>query len=306
MGIEPVNDIAPEPERIVFTGADGNQLVADAYGSGPLVLLLHGGGQTRHSWTATAQSIAAGGQTAIAVDLRGHGDSDWSADRAYPLNRYALDVLAICSALPHPPALIGASMGGIASLLAISQTGDGGKKLARCLALVDVATRLEWAGVARIRDFMLSAPNGFASIDEAAAAVTAYLPSRPDTNPPDPRRPAPKSNPGLIKNLRQGSDGRYRWHWDPQIMDDMPTDAAGRTRLHEELVAAARTVDIPTLLVRGQLSDVVSADGARDLQQLILHAEVAEVVNAGHMVAGDDNVTFAGAIISFTRQHSIS
>jgi pimeloyl-ACP methyl ester carboxylesterase len=278
-----------QPERVVFSGADGNRMVADVLGSGPVAVLLHGGGQTRHSWNRTAQAIAASGQTAVAVDMRGHGDSDWSADRTYSRYQHADDVRAICGQVEGRPALIGASMGGIASLIATGDSADGGRSLARCLALVDVTPRMESAGVDRILDFMLSAPSGFASIEEAAEAVAGYLPGRP----------RPKSASGLIKNLRLGSDDRYHWHWDPHIVEDMPTDSAARERMHAELSTIARRVSIPTLLVRGGDSDVVSAESVRELKALIPHAEVAEVSRAGHMVAGDDNHTFAGAILDF-------
>jgi non-heme chloroperoxidase len=277
-------------DRLVLTGADGNRLVATSWGSGPPALLLHGGGQTRHSWDRVGPTLARAGRTAIALDLRGHGDSDWSADPEYTLHTHARDLRAVCAVLGGRPSLIGASMGGIAALLAAGENPDGGRALASCLVLVDVTPRMEAAGVSRIRDFMLAAPDGFASLEQAADSIAAYQPGR--------RRPS--STAGLAKNLRLGPDGRYRWHWDPRILDAMPGDPSAR---HDVLTAAARAIAIPTLLVRGGRSDVVSAEGVRELKELVPHSEFVEVTEAGHMVAGDANDQFGDAIAEFVGRH---
>jgi len=281
---------ALRPHRRVFAGVDGNRLVADVWGAGPPVLLLHGGGQTRHSWSEVARRLATLGRTAIATDLRGHGDSDWSPDQTYPLHGYVRDLRAICATLGERPALVGASMGGIAAMLAVGESANGGVTLANCLVLVDVTPRMEESGVSRVREFMLAAPDGFTSLDEAAEAIAAYLPGRP----------RPTHSDGLAKNLRRGDDGRYRWHWDPKILDDLATDSARR---HELLRHGARGVRVPTLLIHGGRSDVVSNQGVQELEELIPHAEVSEVSDAGHMVAGDDNEVFVIAIVEFVARY---
>ena len=278
------------PLRRLFRGADGNRLVADSWGGGAPVLLLHGGGQTRHSWGDTARRLAETGRNAIAVDLRGHGDSEWPADPQYGMDRNAADLEAILDELAQPPALVGASMGGIAALMAVGRRNAAGRAAASGLVLVDVTPQLERSGVVRIRDFMTAAPDGFSSLDDEAEMVAAYLPGR--TRPP--------STTGLAKNLRQGEDGRYRWHWDPRILDGFSVDLNSH---HEALAAAAESVRIPTLLVRGSLSDVVGQQGVDELRRLIPHAEVAKVAGAGHMVAGDDNDSFTQAILEFIARH---
>jgi pimeloyl-ACP methyl ester carboxylesterase len=277
-----------EPRTTHYRGADGNALVGDVVGAGPLVLLLHGGGQTRQSWSRTADALARAGHTALSLDLRGHGDSDWSADARYGFAHNAADLLAVLAHLDERPALVGASMGGITAIVALGQSPNGGLDLARSLVLVDVTPRMEPAGLARIAGFMRAAPDGFASLGEAAAAVAAYLPGR--------ARPA--STSGLVKNLRLGPDERYHWHWDPRILDSMPTGDQGR---HALLSTAARAVRVPTMLVRGSRSDVVSDEGVRELQELIPQAVIAEVSDAGHMVAGDDNDDFTASILEFVR-----
>jgi pimeloyl-ACP methyl ester carboxylesterase len=271
-------------------GARGLRLAAEAAGENdwPPVLLLHGGGQTRHAWAGTARRLASAGYFAIALDARGHGDSRWAPDGDYSADALVADLAAVRASLRSPPALVGASLGGLTSLLAI---GEGPPDFARALVLVDIATRLEADGIARVLDFMRAHTGGFASMDEAAAAVAAYNPHRQT-----------RGTTGLRKNLRQREDGRWYWHWDPRFLDHATRSSAGEALVHQERrEQAARRVCVPTLLVRGGSSDVVSPEGARDLQRLIPHAELFDVQDAGHMVAGDRNDVFSNAVIEFLR-----
>ncbi|WP_370305434.1 alpha/beta fold hydrolase [Sinimarinibacterium flocculans] len=275
-----------------LTGAGSLRLAAEAAGDSdwPPVLLLHGGGQTRHAWAGTARRLASAGYLAIALDARGHGDSQWAPDGDYSADAMAADLACVCASLRSPPALVGASMGGLTSLLAI---GEGPPDFARALVLVDIATRLEADGVTRVLDFMRAHTGGFASLDEAAAAVAAY----------NPHRKGPRSTAGLSKNLRLRPDGRWYWHWDPRFLDHAARSRAGEALVQQERrEQAAQRVTVPTLLIRGGSSDVVSAEGARELQQLIPHAELFDVQDAGHMVAGDRNDVFSDAVIKFLRR----
>jgi pimeloyl-ACP methyl ester carboxylesterase len=287
--------VQPAVERIEFAGADGLRLVADA--AGPLdglpVLLLHGGGQTRHSWRRALQKLAAQGWRAIALDARGHGDSDWAPDGDYSMDRLSEDLRAVICTLRTQPMLVGASMGGNTALLAQSEE----PALARALVLVDVVPQLESEGIQRIIGFMTARPDGFATLDEAADAVAAYNPSRP----------RPRDLQGLMKNLRQGSDSRWRWHWDPRFMvADAPQRQARIREIHERMAAAAARVQVPVLLVRGAQSDVVSAEGVEALRALMPQLETAEVQEAGHMVAGDSNDHFNVAVLEFLHRHARS
>jgi pimeloyl-ACP methyl ester carboxylesterase len=261
-------------------GADGIALVGDQVGEGPDVLLLHGGGQTRHAWGGTAEAFAAQGFRATTVDLRGHGDSQWSPDGDYSSAAFACDVAALCSVLDRP-AVVGASLGGLAALDA-SRHGD-----MSALVLVDVTPTLEPEGVGRILAFMADRPDGFDSLDDAADAIASYMP----------HRPRPADTRGLEKNLRLGVDGRWRWHWDPRFLtSDRRPNAAHRA---DELMDRARALTIPTLLVRGRMSDIVSEAGAREFLDAVPHAEYVDIAEASHMVAGDRNDVFAGAVIEF-------
>jgi non-heme chloroperoxidase len=278
-------------ETIQLLGHDGLQLAADIEGdpSAPPVVLFHGGGQTRHAWGTTLSVL---GQTwrAYSVDLRGHGDSAWAPDGDYSLDGFANDVRAIARSFDEPPALVGASLGGIASLAAIAETT--GPPLAIALVLVDVAPRIEAAGVSRIGDFMTGNLDGFESLEEVADAISAY----------NPHRPRPSNLNGLKKNLRQRADGRWVWHWDPRFVSGRfgsPDETRSTLVDGDRLQRAARQLTIPTLLVRGRMSDLLSEEGARELLELVPHAQLADVAGAGHMVAGDRNDAFNDAVVEF-------
>ncbi len=278
----------------------GLELAADSYGpgDGPPVLLFPGGGQTRHSWDGTARLLGDKGWHATTVDMRGHGDSDWAADGDYSLDAFADDVRDVARAIGRAygrgPALVGASLGGISSLIAIAEADptDPQGPPASALILVDVAPRLEPAGVARIGEFMLGHLDGFASLEEVADAVAAY----------NPHRPRPSDLSGLRKNVRQHDDGRWYWHWDPRFMTPGRIDEPRSIRNEDRLERAAQTLTLPVLLVRGRQSDVLSEAGARHLQALVPHARSVDVAGAGHMVAGDRNDVFNDAVVGFLEE----
>ncbi|MGW7195669.1 alpha/beta fold hydrolase [Streptomyces chryseus] len=274
------------PQRRGFVGHGGILLAADVWGeaSSPPLLLLHGGGQTRHAWDRTGPRLAMLGWRVIAPDLRGHGASEWSADGGYDLDLFAGDVRALVAKIGDWPVLVGASLGGLSSLLA---AGEAPRAAIRALVLVDVAHRPDPRGVRRIVEFMRRWPDGFASVGEAAAAVSAHLPHRPRPDAPE----------GIRNNLRRHGE-RWVWHWDPRLLDSFEgrMDPPG---MAERLLDAARHADVPILLVRGGISDVVREDIAEQFCDRVPHARRAEVADAGHMVAGDRNEHFIDAIVPF-------
>ncbi|HKY93410.1 MAG TPA: alpha/beta hydrolase [Nevskiaceae bacterium] len=276
--------------KSTFSGANGLKLAADVGGdpSAPPVILMHGGGQTRHSWGTALKALVAEGFYVINLDARGHGDSEWSPEGECMLPQLGADLRAVIGTLSRPPALVGASMGGATGLYLV---GNSPEPVARALVLVDIVPRIEVDGSRKIANFMRSAPNGFANLDEAAEAVAAY----------NPHRPRPKDPSGLMKNLRRRADGRLYWHWDPAFVN-RPV-AAEPPQFLESLIAACRNVTIPTMLVRGLKSDIVSDAGVADLKRLVPHSEVFDVPEAGHMVAGDRNDAFNEAVIGFLRRH---
>jgi pimeloyl-ACP methyl ester carboxylesterase len=267
--------------------SDGIRLVGEVHGPdhAPLVLLLHGGGQTRHAWSGSVARLTAEGFAVARYDARGHGDSGWAPDKDYSMAAQGRDVAAVVCALGRPAALVGASMGGVGALLATTLVPE----LVRALVLVDIVPRFAKGGVERVRAFMQGHPDGFADTAEAAAAVQAYNPNR-----------APSRNPdGLMRSLRQGSDGRLRWHWDPAVIGD-PPGAEVEQMLSAAL--AALSPGLPLLLVSGAQSDVVDAAAAAEFRRQAPQAEMVAVDRAGHMVAGDRNDAFGDAISDFLKR----
>jgi pimeloyl-ACP methyl ester carboxylesterase len=285
-----------QPATAMLTGAAGNRLVADVYGdTGQPVLLLHGGGQTRHAWRHTAEHLARAGALAYALDQRGHGDSEWVADGHYAFTDFADDAASVAETLAQRtgkrPIAIGASLGGIASLLAEGRAERAGKgPVFAAVVLVDITPRVNREGVAKIQGFMRErAVDGFADIADAADAVAAYLP----------HRPRPRSHEGLRKNLRLHPDGRWRWHWDPRVLKGERSFALDHQILERALIDAAKAITIPALLVRGGSSELVHEAHVREFLELVPHADYIDVADARHMVAGDANDSFSDAVLDF-------
>lgn len=273
----------PEPMHR-WPGADGVTIAGDSWGDpkGPLILLQHGGGQTRHAWKGAGEALGAAGYYAVAFDARGHGDSDWAPDGVYGMDIMVEDLKCVIAALGGTrPVLVGASMGGGTSLVA---TGED-RVDATALVMVDIAPQIEPAGVDKIMAFMSQKPEGFSSLQEVADAIGSY----------QPHRKAPKNLDGLAKNVREGEDGKYRWHWDPKFR----TIRRDMNKRKERLEACTSNLALPTLLVRGGLSDVLSEEGAQGFLKLCPHSEYVNVTDAGHMVAGDRNDVFGTSVIEF-------
>jgi pimeloyl-ACP methyl ester carboxylesterase len=251
------------------------------------VLLLHGGGQTRQSWLGTARRLAEAGRYAVALDMRGHGESSWAPDGAYRVADFAADLMHVIERLERPPVIVGASLGGVTALLFTELYGE---HLLAGVVLVDIAPSLEAQGARRIAEWMISRSDGFESLEEVADAIAEYTPQR--------RRA--RNLAGLERVVRRGPDGRYRWHWDPRFMSETgPAEVSD----HPRLLRAVRALTRPTLLVRGRESDVISPEGAAEFLDAAPHAEFVDVSGAGHMVAGDRNDAFTDAVESFLDRH---
>ncbi|MDO8324003.1 MAG: alpha/beta hydrolase [Phenylobacterium sp.] len=280
-----------QTERRIFASADGLILAADAVGppDGPAALLAHGGGQTRHSWSGAAKDLAARGWRVVTLDLRGHGDSQWSPEGDYRLERFAEDLVCVADQLGGKPALVGASLGGLAGLYAEAWTAPGSFS---SLTLVDITPDMDASGVAKIMGFMgAHLKDGFESPEAAAEAIAAYLPNRPRSG----------DLSGLTKNLRLRPDGRYRWHWDPRFVASAQEEhERGPRRDMDEQV---RRLKLPMHLIRGRMSELVSEDAAKAFLALAPHTAFSDVAGAGHMVSGDRNDAFNLALTTFLGAH---
>jgi pimeloyl-ACP methyl ester carboxylesterase len=276
-----------EPKLGRFEGWEGIHLVADVWGDDDAwpVLLMHGGGQTRHAWGSTARVLAENGWKAVSLDLRGHGDSEWALNGDYSFTAFANDAMAVADQLGKPPVLVGASLGGVASIIA---EGGTDRVVSTGLVIVDITHRSNPEGIQRIHDFMSSGLGGFATLEDAAEAIAAYTPNREK-----------RVNPaGLMKVLRQKRDGRWYWHWDPKFIQRGRQEVPGQS-FQALFEAALHNIGVPTLLVRGLLSDVVTEEGVQAFLDAIPGAKLVDVGEAAHMVAGDQNDVFSHSVVEF-------
>ena len=274
-----------------WDGVGGVTIAGDTWGDpqGPLVVLQHGGGQTRHAWKGTGETLGRAGYHVVAFDARGHSDSSWAGPDGYSADHMVGDLRCVVDALGgydkgRKPTLVGASMGGGTSLIAVGEAHLD----AAALVLVDMAPKIEPEGTKKIHAFMSQKPDGFDSLEEVAEAIANY----------QPHRKRPRKLDGLAKNVRLGKDGKYHWHWDPARRS-----SRRMSDYRERLSKAADGLALPTLLVRGGLSDVLSEEGARSFLEQCPHAEYVNVKDAAHMVAGDRNDIFADSVIEFLQRN---
>ena len=284
-----VTDPAPTVSELRLDGA-GLALAGSRHhgrpgaDASPSVLYAHGFGQTRRAWAATASILAAHGHAGLAYDARGHGDSGFNADDdPYTGHQFTDDLIVLAGELPRPPVLVAASMGGLFGLLAEARWPG----LFRAMVLVDITPRWESAGLERILAFMTAFPEGFASLEQAAESIAAYLPHR---------RPRGAGSGALRGLLRQAADGRWRWHWDRRLVDELARDSHHH---QDDIATATRAVRCPLLLVSGGRSDLVSARTVADFLELAPHARHVQLPEATHMLAGDDNDLFTATVLQY-------
>ena len=282
-----VSDIPSLPTINRFPVADLSLAVETRHPAGhPTLLFAHGFGQTRGAWSGAAAALADAGCRCVTFDTRGHGESDRVVNGDYHMDQFADDLLRMAAAQPQPPILVGASMGG---LLGIVLAGEVRPTPFRALVLVDITPRWETAGVERILAFMQAHPDGFANYAEAAEQIAVYLPQRRER----------KSEEQLRPLLREGADGRLRWHWDPALLAGGVVQES--ERYQPRLQAAAAKIDVPILLLSGARSDVVSRATVDEFLQLVPHARHVELPHATHMVAGDANDAFTREVARFVQ-----
>jgi len=274
-----------------FIGDEGVKLVADIIGRAEngSVIFAHGGGQTRHAWSKAGERLSAMGWRAIMLDLRGHGESEWPESGDYRLQRFAADLVAVADAIGPRPHIVGASLGGLAGMMAEAFVRED---TFASLTLVDITPQMEPAGVAKVMGFMSDKlEEGFATVEEAADVIASYMPHRP--------RPTDLS--GLAKNLRLSPDGRYRWHWDPRFVTSVMQTRDRHSM--EDMQARLGALRLPIHLIRGRMSELVTEENARAFLRSTPSAVYTDIAGAGHMVAGDRNDAFVDAVVAFLSAH---
>lgn len=275
--------------------ANGLTLACSVFGPelAPVVIFAHGGGQTRYAWKGAAKSLGEQGYRSVALDLRGHGDSEWAADGDYSLEAFGHDLVAAAAEFEvdgRAPHIVGASLGGLGAIVGAGILQPGAFA---SVTLVDITPNMEASGVAKIVGFMGEhSADGFSTLADAADVIAQYMP----------HRPRPKDLEGLRKNLRKGQDGRWRWHWDPAFIQGvMKRSAIERVN---DLEQSVRDIKVPIHLVRGRMSELVSDASVEAFKALAPGAHFTDVADARHMVAGDNNDVFTTAVSNFLRQHS--
>lgn len=258
----------------------GDEIPGDNHAS---VLFAHGFGQTRQSWSGAQSALASEGIGSIAWDMRGHGESGRNSDDLhYRAEQFADDVYLLSKQFRGKPLLVGASMGGLTGMMVQAR-----HDVFSALVLVDVTPRWEPAGVARIMAFMNAFPDGFDSYEHAADVIANYLPHRRER----------KSSKQLQFLLRE-HQGRLMWHWDRRMIGEFVEHSE---HLQDDIREAARQIKVPTLLISGGKSDIVSEHTVADFLQLVPHALHHHLPDATHMVAGDDNDAFNDTLLNFKR-----
>jgi esterase len=268
-GVDAADPSLPEDKDVVVNGLRLHYL--DWGGEGRDVVFLHGGALTAHTWDVVCLALRRDFRC-LALDQRGHGDSEWVPAMEYDTEHHVGDLAGFIEHLRlDRPVLVGQSMGG---LNAMTYAADHGDRLAG-LVLIDVAPKVSRAGTKRIADFVL-APAELDSIDEFVERAQAFNPAR------DPR-PLRRS---LLHNLRELPDGRWTWKYDrrhlsPEVFERI------QARL-PQLLDKLDTVTCRTLVVKGADSDLLSEADAVEFAAALPHARWTSVENAGHTVQGDN------------------
>ena len=274
---------SPEVVRRDVEVTPRQRVSAIVWGRGdPDLVLIHGGAQNAHTWDSVALALA---RPLIAIDLPGHGRSDWRDDHDYGPQRNAEAVIVAVEQLaPRAVAVIGMSLGGLTALALAARRPD----LVRRLLLVDVTPGANAVKAEPVVAFV-SGPESFASFDEIFARTIAHHPTR---SPSSLRR-------GVLHNARPREDGRWVWRYDRQsrLRSAIADDGDLRFGAHWDDVARLR---IPLLLVRGALSGVVDDADVAELRRCKPDAEVVVVPGAGHSVQGDQPLALARIIERFS------
>ena len=252
----------------------------------PPLLLLHGGMQNAHSWDLTAVALKRDFNV-VAMDLRGHGDSAWSDEGKYSHADHADDIAALVEHLGWArPIVMGLSLGGLS---ATRFAYEHPERVAR-LVIVDVGPQLAQGGVGRIMDFT-AGPAELDSIDDFIQRAVEY----------NPRRKPEQLRYSLTHNLRLLPSGKYAWKYDRRIGQSRPGAKAERVPNFAEMWERLADIKCPTLVVRGEKSDVFAEETGRRMAEVIPDCRFVTVPNAGHTVPQDNARGFLEMVAPFLR-----
>jgi pimeloyl-ACP methyl ester carboxylesterase len=274
----------PEVER-VSVAVDGDRRVSalrwGPAGSSPEIVLIHGGAQNAHTWDTVALALD---RPLLAVDLPGHGHSDWREDHSYWPAHLADDVAVVLRELaPSAELVCGMSLGGITAICLAAQHPD----LVRRLAIVDVTPGVDHAKAEPIVAFV-SGPETFASFDEILERTVQFNPTRSVSSL---RR-------GILHNAKENPDGSWTWRWDPMREWNFPE---GDIPDFGSLWDKVDQIQCPILFLRGGADgSVVNDDDQDELLRRQPDTKAVTVEGAGHSLQGDKPLETAALLDAFS------
>lgn len=280
-------DHPPAVRRVSVPVEPGRSISALVWGDrDPEVVLVHGGAQNAHTWDTVAMAL---GRPLVAIDLPGHGHSDWRDDGSYDPITLADDVaVAVRSLAPGAGLVVGMSLGGLTAMALAARHPD----LVRSLVMVDITPGVNRAKAKAVIDF-LDGPQSFASLDELLRRTMEHHPTRSESSL---RR-------GILHNARQRDDGSWAWRYDRRghARSSSPDDAGGAgvadgaadETSPNPLWEVFGAVRCPLLLVQGGASPVVDDDDLGEARRRLPDLDHVVVDGAGHSVQGDRPVELA-------------
>ncbi len=281
------NSIALPNDQQVIVGAMRLHYL-DWGGRGVPILFLHGGGLTAHTWDCVAAMLRDHFRC-VALDQRGHGDSEWSPVVDYRIAAHLGDIEGFIDALKlDRPILVGQSMGGLNSIAYATRHSEA----MRAMVIVDVAPEISAPGADRIRDFA-STPE----LDSPEAFLERAVKFNPIRDPAVLRR-------SLHYNLRETPAGTWMFKHDQRRRSNEAMRSFGDDRAR--LASEVSKIKCPTLVVRGALSDVLTDDGAEKFARSLPDGRWVRVEKSGHNVQGDNPRALLDAMLSFFRDAKIS
>ena len=283
IGLNFVNEHDPESRFIKVNSLDLHYMDWGTNGKIPM-LLLHGGAQNAHMWDYVGLSFSSDYHV-IALDQRGHGDSQWNKDGDYTPNDYLLDLEEFVRLMGWEKfVIVGLSMGGRNAFSYTSKHPDS----LYASVIIDVAPRIQKAGTNRIMEFMMG-PDELDSVDDFVMRVLEY----------NPRRDFERTKGSILNNLKQLPNGKWTWKYDKIFRDRSRNKRIGSSWQEEPLWELIDKITAPTLIVRGAQSDVITLETADEMHARINNSKLATVSRAGHQVPGDNPLEFDSVLREF-------
>jgi len=285
-GLKVPEIVLPESHQIVIHRMRFHYLDWGTAGRHP-ILFLHGGGLNAHTWDVVCLMLRRD-YHCFALDQRGHGDSEWEPTSDYSHDSQVGDVEGFLAKLQlKRPLVVGHSMGGFAALgyaVKHPETLAG-------LVLVDIGPELNLTGSKRIRDFI--------AMDRVLDSVDAFVERAMSFNP---RRNPTLLRRSLLHNLRQLPNGKWTWKHDPNRMSIGKNFVEERLERAKQILDDVHKITCPTLILRGDRSDVFSDENASKFAKALPHGRWLKVPNAGHTIQGDNPAGLLDALNPFIKE----